>query len=228
MVNYNEPKPSTFDNFWEQRLKDYSKTEEFKAIYNEVLEELPLPGRKLKTPVVVSLIGIPGTGKSTFSKLLQEFIPAVHLRSDTIGLFKLPKGPEFDYYKAYVIKHALARYYLSRGFSVIMDDNNRTKYNRERVYKMAQSYGAKNILFFLHLPLEEALKRSQTRDAQEGRIAEFHQKKESLLNFQRQIENPTREELDKWSLTYIDIDASKSIDGIKIVLRKNQTINLLI
>lgn len=89
-----EPVPSTFDNFWEQRLKDYPKTDEFKTIYSEMLNELPLPERKLKTPIVVSMIGIPGTGKSTFSKLLQEVIPAIHLRSDVIGLFKLPKGPD--------------------------------------------------------------------------------------------------------------------------------------
>ena len=102
------PKPSTFDNFWEQRLSSYPQTPEFQKIYRQMLEELPLPSRRLKTPVVVSLIGIPGAGKSTFSKLLQEYIPAVHLRSDVIGLAKLSKGPNYDYYKDYVIKHALA------------------------------------------------------------------------------------------------------------------------
>ena len=223
-----EPKPSTFDNFWEERLKDYPKTDEFKSIYKEMLDELPLPERKLKTSVVISMIGIPGTGKSTFSKLLQEVIPAVHLRSDVIGLFKLPKGPDFDYYKAYVIKHALARHYLSLGSSVIMDDNNRTQYNRERVYKMAKSYGAKNILLFLKLPLEEALRRAQKRDIEEGRINDFHQTKEALLLFQKEIENPTPEEITKWNLSYIDIDANKSVEELESDLRNNPTIDLLI
>lgn len=228
MKNDKEPKPSKFDNFWEQRLKDYPTTEESGKIYREMLEELPLPERKLKTPIVVSMIGIPGTGKSTFSKLLQEFIPAVHLRSDVIGLFKLPKGPDFDYYKAYVIKHALANHYLSQGFNVIMDDNNRTQYNRERVYKMGERYGAKNVLFFIHLPLEEVLRRARKRDIEEGRITHFHQTRKSLLHFQKEIESPTAEEISKWNLLYVDIDASKSVGELRIDLRNNPCINFLI
>lgn len=216
-------KPSTFDNFWDERLKDYPKTDEFKEIYREMLKELPLPERKLKTPMVISMIGIPGTGKSTFSKLLQEIIPAVHLRSDIIGLFKLPQGPDFDYYKAYVIKHALARHYLSKGFSVIMDDNNRTEYNRERVYKMAKRYKAKNILFFMHLPLEDALNRAYKRDIEEGRVTKFHQTRETLLRFQTEIENPTAEEIKKWKIFYLDIDASKSIEELRSDLKNNPT-----
>lgn len=216
-------KPSTFDNFWDERLKDYPKTDEFKEIYREMLKELSLPERKLKTPVVISMIGIPGTGKSAFSKLLQEIIPAIHLRSDIIGLFKLPQGPDFDYYKAYVIKHALAHHYLPEGFSVIMDDNNRTEYNRERVYKMAKRYKAKNILFFMHLPLGDALNRAYKRDIEEGRVAKFHQTKETLLRFQTEIENPTAEEIKKWKIFYLDIDASKSIEELRSDLKNNPT-----
>ena len=217
-----EPSASTFDNFWEERLKDYPKTEEFKKIYNEMLGELPLPERKLRNPVVISMIGIPGTGKSTFSKLLQEIIPAVHLRSDVIGLFKLRKSPGHDYYKAYVIKHALARHYLSLGFSVIMDDNNRTRYNRERVYGMAESYGAKNVLFFLHLSLKKAFDRAKKRDLADERITNFHQTKETLLRFQKEIENPIPEEISKWNLSYIDVDASKSIRALRRDLRNRK------
>lgn len=223
-----KPKSSTFDNFWEQRLKDYPQTDEFKRIYQEMLEELPQPERKLKTPIVVSMVGIPGTGKSEFSKLLQEFIPAVHLRSDVIGLFKLPQGPNLDYCKAYVIKHALAVHYLSLGHSVIMDDNNRTVYNRERVYQMAKQYGAKNILFFLHLPLEQAFKRAQKRDHEERRFQDYHQARDTLLRFQSQIEIPTAEEIAKWNLLYRDIDAGKSIEDLRVDLKKDQAIKLLV
>ncbi len=178
-----EPKPSTFDNFWEERLRDYPQTEEFRSIYQEMLRELPLPERRLQIPVVISLIGIPGAGKSTFAKILQESLPAVQLRSDVIGFTKLPQGPDYDYYKAYVIKHALARHYLGEGYSVIMDDNNRTRYNRERVYGMARQYGARNLLFFLELPIDEAIERATQRDLSEGREAKFRQTRKKLLFF---------------------------------------------
>lgn len=110
-----------------------------------------------------------------------------------------------------------------------MDDNNRTEYNRERVYRMAQQYGARNILFFLHLPFDEALRRAEKRDLEEGRITKFHQTKEALLRFQKEIESPTSEEITKWSLSYIHIDASKSIEELRNGLRNNPIlIDLLI
>ncbi len=222
-----EPKPSTFDNFWEQRLSSYPGTQEFQEIYRQMLEELPLPERKLETPAVVSLIGIPGAGKSTFSKLLQEYVPAVHLRSDLIGFLKIPKGPTYDYYKAYVIKHALARHYLEQGYSVIMDDNNRTLYNRERVYRMGQRYGARNILFFLHISIDLALPRVQRRDMEENRGLRFYQTREKLVLFQNQIEPPTPEEIEEWDLLYQEIDASMSLEEIRKVLEANPVIRSL-
>jgi predicted kinase len=224
-----EPRSSTFDNFWEERLRDYPKTDEFGHIYQEILRELPLPERKLQVPVVISLIGIPGTGKSTFAEALQEeFVPAVHLRSDVIAFTKLPQGPDYDYYKAYVIKHALARHYLGEGYSVIMDDNNRTKYNRERVYRMARQYGARNLLFFLQLPMEEAIKRATQRDLSEGRRTKFHQTRKKLLFFQEQIEEPTPEEIAEWDVLYWIIDANKSVDELTQQLAQNNTLQELL
>jgi predicted kinase len=210
-----EVKPFPFDNSWEERLKTYSQTEEFKSIYDEMLNEIPLPERKLPVPLVVTLVGIPGSGKSTLSTILQERIPAVHLRSDRIGLFKLPQGLDYDYYKSYVIQHALARHFLFRGYSVIMDDNNRTRVNRERVYAMAQEYGAANIVFALHIPVDEAVRRAIPRDRADGRESKFVITPETLARYQAGTQFPTLDEVQQWDLLYRDIDSLTPLDEIR-------------
>ena len=215
MTSKEEVKPYPFDNNWEERLKDYSKTDEFRRIFEEMVGEIKLPERKLLRPLVISLVGIPGSGKTTLSTLLQEKIPAVHLRSDQIGLFKLPKGPDYDYYKSYVIQHALARRFLSLGYSVIMDDNNRTRINRERVYRMANEFGAQNLLFSLNISLEDATQRAISRDKADGREAKFIITPEGLARYQAGTEQPTLEEIETWNLIYRDIDTLLPLDQLK-------------
>lgn len=83
-------------NTWRERLAGYSQTDEFKKLYAEHREELVVPENKLTTPLVVSFVGIPGSGKSTVAGLLQEFVPAVHLRSDVIEQAELPNPEEIQ------------------------------------------------------------------------------------------------------------------------------------
>lgn len=221
--------PGSFDNFWRDRLKEYPQTTEFQGLFEQLKNELKTPEMKLSRSVVVSLIGIPGSGKSTFSTLLKEFIPALHLRSDVIGLQRLPKGSDYDYYKAYVIQEALARYYLTQGYSVIMDDNNRTLYNREQTYKLAQSYGAQNILFRLTLPFDLAVTRTRRRDEEEDReVQSEEQVKASLLVFQNQIEEPAQSELTKFHVLYKVINTAKSLSALRSELKEDADIQSLI
>lgn len=208
-----------FDNFWRERLRDYPQSEEFKKLFNELKKELPLPERILETPIVVSFIGVTGSGKSTFSKVLQEFIPALHLRTDIVGLFRLPNAPNDDYYKAYVIQEALARHFLEDKYSAIMDDNNRTRYNREQVYRLAQAYHARNVLFELSLPLEVAAERANVRDKEEGRSSGGITLEETLKlvkGFQQQIEIPTEEELRDYSVFYRKINFTQHISSLPL------------
>lgn len=224
-----EGKYDSFDNYWRERLKDYPQTAEFQRLFEELKSELKIPDRRLARPVAVSLIGIPGSGKSTFSTLLKEFIPALHLRSDVIGLQRLPKGPDYDYYKAYVIQEALARHYLTQGYSVIMDDNNRTRYNREQTYKLAQSYGAQNILFRLTLPFDLAVIRTQRRDKKEGReLQSDAQMRTHLRIFQNQIEELGEDELKQFQILYKTINTGKSLSEIRKELKEDADIQILI
>jgi predicted kinase len=217
--------PHGFDNSWRFRLRDYPQSSEFINLFEELKGELTLPSRRLATPLVVSFIGIPGAGKSTLSLGMQEFVPALHLRSDVIGLERLPRGPEYDYYKAYVIQQALADFYLRDGWSVIMDDNNRTRYNREHIYQLTHGHEARNVLFALEVPIIEAVARVHAREVDHKRglgvrsKAEIHRQ---LQQFQSQIEDPTKEELETSNVVFRRLDVMQPVKTLLAQIRSDR------
>lgn len=80
----------------------------------------------LSNAVLVVIGGLPGTGKTTLSRLLAARIGAVHLRVDTIeqalvrsGLARHPVGPA-----GYVVGYALAEEHLRQGLTVIAESVN--------------------------------------------------------------------------------------------------------
>jgi predicted kinase len=82
--------------------------------------------RVLSDAVLVVVGGLPGTGKTTLSRLLAAHIGAVHLRVDTIeqalvrsGLARHPVGPA-----GYVVGYALAEEHLRHGLTVIAESVN--------------------------------------------------------------------------------------------------------
>lgn len=103
-----------------------------------------------------------------------------------------------------------------------MDDNNRTRYNREQVYKLAKVYHARNILFELFLPLEVAAARANIRDREEDRSSggiTLEETKKLVQGFQQQIEEPTEEELRGYDVFYRKLDASQPIGAMVGYLR---------
>lgn len=80
----------------------------------------------LSNTALIVVGGLPGTGKTTLSRLLAAHIGAVHLRVDTIeqalvrsGLAQHPVGPA-----GYVVGYALAEEHLRQGLTVIAESVN--------------------------------------------------------------------------------------------------------
>ncbi|GAA3025494.1 hypothetical protein GCM10010448_04190 [Streptomyces glomeratus] len=76
--------------------------------------------------MLIVMGGLPGTGKTTFARLLAARIGAVHLRADTIeqaivrsGVARHPVGPV-----GYVVGYALAGEHLRQGLTVIAESAN--------------------------------------------------------------------------------------------------------
>ncbi|WP_019071710.1 AAA family ATPase [Streptomyces hokutonensis] len=80
----------------------------------------------LSNAALVVIGGLPGTGKTTLSRLLAARIGAVHLRVDTIeqalvrsGLARHPVGPA-----GYVVGYDLAEEHLRQGLTVVAESVN--------------------------------------------------------------------------------------------------------
>ncbi|MEC7760806.1 MAG: AAA family ATPase [Pseudomonadota bacterium] len=75
-------------------------------------------------PVLVTLCGLPGTGKTTLARAVAAALPAQHLRIDTIETAMKARGVSFDGPAGdagYVVAYALARDSLALGASVVVD-----------------------------------------------------------------------------------------------------------
>jgi len=205
-----------FDDNWRERLRDYQQTKEYKENFQRLKGEIneTLPKEKPEKKLLFVFMGIPGSGKSTIAQIIKESIhPSVTLRSDWIFFQKLKDQMGNDYYKAYAYQEGLAKRYLSEGYSVIMDDNNRTVKNRNEVYKWAIANGATPILIKIDVDLEIAAGRVTLKGKETKTKEEIL---EDLKEPQSQIEKPTKEETKLVKI--IKIDGNKSINEIKIKL----------
>lgn len=123
---------------------------------------------KLKEPMLIILGGLPGTGKTTLSRLLAQSIGAVHLRIDTIEIAithstLMVKDPENA---GYLAAYGIAKDNLLIGRTVIADNVNSIQVTRDAWREVAVSTGCN----FVEIEIscsdkKEHLKRVQNRTA---------------------------------------------------------------
>ncbi|MCF8482289.1 MAG: AAA family ATPase [Rhodospirillum sp.] len=97
----------------------------------------------MSPPHLVILGGLPGTGKTTVSRLLAARIGAVHLRIDTIetALTGSAWGPKDLGPLGYEVAYALARDNLALGLSVLADSVNPLPLTRQAWRSVAEDVG---------------------------------------------------------------------------------------
>jgi predicted kinase len=126
------------------------------------LGELPEP---VADPVFVIVSGLPGTGKSHFSRKLAEQLPSVILESDALRkrMYTSPTYSAQESHRLFDVCHCLIEELLDSGITVILDATNLVEQHRERLYHISQRLEAKLVIVRVEAPREIALQRLQGR-----------------------------------------------------------------
>ncbi len=131
----------------------------------ESIDALPEP---VANPALVVVSGLPGTGKSFFSRQLAQRLPFVVLESDALRktLFASPRYLAEESQRLFKASHELVEEFLKKGIGVIFDATNIAERHREYLYSIADRLGAKLVIVRLEAPPEvirERLGRRQER-----------------------------------------------------------------
>lgn len=140
------------------------------------LKVLPEP---VANPVFVAVSGLPGTGKSYFSRRLAELLPSVIVESDALRriLFPSPTYSAQESQRLFTACHSLIEELLSGGITVVLDATNLMEQHRERLYRIAQRLKVKLIMIQVEAPRELVQQRLQGRsrgvDAEDNSDADW-------------------------------------------------------
>lgn len=116
-------------------------------------------------PALIVVSGLPGSGKSYFSRRLAERIALPIIESDAMRQILSPK-PTYsasESERLFRACHVLIGDLLRGGVSIIFDATNLIEYHREQLYRIADNAGAKLILVRMEAPPELVKQRMESR-----------------------------------------------------------------
>jgi predicted kinase len=140
-----------------------------------------LPGAR--APRLYVLVGLPGSGKSTYARGELQGVARVSLDD----LRMMMSGVAYDArYEPLVAEaaaatlEALLRRACEWGCDLVFDATNVTREHRQRAVQAARRHGVEPCCVFLDLPLEVALTRNQQREhvVPEEIVRRFHERLE--------------------------------------------------
>lgn len=129
-----------------------------------------LPDPELE-PVFVIVSGLPGTGKSYFSRKLAERLPSLILESDALRkvLFLTPEYTAQESSRLFRAIYQLIEELLKKGMPIILDATNLSEQYRERLYSIAERLEVRLVLVSVNAPPELVRERLQSRTGEKDR-----------------------------------------------------------
>ena len=116
-------------------------------------------------PILYIMVGVPGSGKTTFAKKLATARDAIHISSDAIR--KALTGDENNQTAnklVFPMMHTGIRVALKNGHNVIADATNITERNRYMLVMQAAGTMARVVFVVMDTPFSECLERNWNRD----------------------------------------------------------------
>jgi DegV family protein with EDD domain len=171
-------------------------------------------------PALVLVSGLPGSGKSYFSRELTKHYRLAHLNSDVLrkALFHRPTHGAAESTRLFAAVHALVERLLSRGVGVVLDATNLKEEHRRPLYDIADRAGAVLVIVQTEAPPEVARRRLESRargqdseDASEATVAVYDRMRREA----EPIERP-----------HIRVDMSKDLKpALQEVLRRLSSVS---
>lgn len=118
-----------------------------------------------KPPVLLVMVGVPGTGKSYFVRRLADRIPLAVVQTDQIRrqLVTKPTYSQEENRRVFSIAHREIGRLLRAGKSVAFDATNLYERRRLALYRIAERYGARLVIVRTVAPDEVVAERLQMR-----------------------------------------------------------------
>ena len=172
----------------------------------ESLGHLPEP---LAHPVLVVISGLPGTGKSHFSRQLTERVPLAMLETDALrkALVPSPTYRASESSRLFRLTHALIGELLDRGVPVLLDATNLVEARRRRLYTIADQRDVKLVLVRMEAPPEVVRERLLGRKQDEQREEEHSDADWRVYQRMRRSEEPI-------SRGHMTVDTSREIGPV--------------
>lgn len=171
-------------------------TEDFNSDLLSKAEKSINKGNLTKTPKLVVLMGLPGSGKSYVSSYLHNKYGFTILSGEniTFALFGTEKCSGSDYVLAYKTLRQLAVKLLTEGYSVLIDGTNLKYVFRKQIYDDVKH--EPTVLIYLKVDDKTAFNRVLQRgvDYQNGKDIKSSISKETFDNFKGQLEEPLPDE----------------------------------
>lgn len=168
----------------------------------ENMEYIPDP---VSNPVMVVLVGLPGSGKSYFGNRLRERISIARVETDWIRkfIFRTPVYNAKENNVLFKTCHMLLERLLTQGVDVLFDATNLVEANRERLYNISYKTDSRLILVKMEAPSDLIFQRLEQRryhpDVQDNSDADW-----SIFRKMRSSFEPIRKD-------HFTVDTSKDI-----------------
>jgi predicted kinase len=179
------------------------------------LGELPEP---VAEPNLIIVSGLPGTGKSYFSKRLAERMPCLVLESDALRktLFSPPSYSPRESAKLFRTIHQLLRELLEKRITVILDATNLSEKFREQLYTIADQLNIRPILVRVEAPPEVVYRRleSRAKDLANNSANNSANYSENNSDADWAVYRRMRPSVDKIQRDHYVVDTSKDINPV--------------